>query len=101
MTDFAFRRGSRITAAAYRVGRVLYTSPTHHFEAYAKADRDYPGEGYGNPMARNSVGEGFITNTGRFVDRKEAGKIANKAKQIRDDLDYRLDKHDLHWGELK
>jgi hypothetical protein len=41
------------------------------------------------------VKRGFVTNTGKFVDRKKAAKIAKKAGEISDKKIKKLHSHDL------
>lgn len=56
----------------------VYTGEMHGI-AIGNASEDYPGYSvYNQPWE-----EGFVTNTGRFVDRREAGEIAVKADQIK------------------
>jgi hypothetical protein len=66
--------GERITAAAIREGRNVYTGPHHatiiHYIAKCAGITPVRGE------------QGFVTNTGRFVSRKEALGIAVAAGQV-------------------
>jgi len=63
----------RIAAAAIRIDGTVYTGPHHHqIFRYIRALKQ------SNPISE----QGFITNTNRYVNRFEAGKIAFDAKQI-------------------
>ena len=71
----------KIKASAIRFQNQIFTGNTHVDALNAMSDW--------YPDWRDSdqyVEDGFITNTGRFVDRREAGEIAEKAGQL-DDLD--------------
>lgn len=72
-------RGERITSAALRhreTGKV--SEGFNHADAYDKAEgREVPL----HEMDIRPYEEGFMTSEGRFVDRYEAAKIANAAKQ--------------------
>ena len=46
----------------------------------------------------DKVKRGFVTNTGKFVDRKKAAKIAKKAGEIKKPVK-KLHSHDLREGE--
>jgi hypothetical protein len=55
----------------------------HHGEAFRNAVKEE-----GKPKYYSEDYEGFMTSKGRFVDRKEALKIAREAKQIEEGRDY-------------
>lgn len=59
-----------IVSAAIRANGKVFTG-AHHFEALDKIDAEH-GEGWIN---KGDYKEGFLTSTGRFVDRTEAGRI--------------------------
>ena len=68
----------KIAAAAVRIGRTIYIGSTH-FEASRKFI-DLPG------MAEAKTEDGYVTDTGRFVDREEAFKIAVANRQVYDEF---------------
>ncbi len=49
------------------------------------ADCFWAGKNMGLVMSSKSYDQGFITNKGRYVDRKEAARIAKRAGQLVDD----------------
>lgn len=75
--DFAFRQGRSIKKSAVRVGRVVYISPGIHAEAWDKAEQDF-GEHLHKHVKGYEDNIGFVTDTGRFVNRREATNIVNK-----------------------
>ena len=66
-----------IVQVAVKINDKIYTlpRPKRHSDVYTIAHKDQP---------RNfkSKVDGFITSTGRFVDRREAAEIAFNAHQI-------------------
>lgn len=64
----------RITAVAIKVGAMVVhmPEPYRHHDIIGKLPFGYTLGGQ----------QGFLTNTGRFVDRREAKRIAEAAKQI-------------------
>ena len=63
----------QIAAAAIRINGTVFTGPHHHqIFRYLRAMK------HSDPVSE----QGFITNTNRFVNRFEAGKIAFEAKQM-------------------
>src|SRR5207302_1050563 len=64
----------RISAAAVRVGGREYTGINHAdaYDALVKAEGKEP----------DFYEDGFVTDRGRFVEREEATKIAERAQQI-------------------
>lgn len=72
----ATQGGERIVSAAVKVpDGSMFTGPSH-VEAAMKA------EGAGHAISRITESDGFVTSTGRYVDRKEALAIAEKQGQI-------------------
>ncbi len=71
-----------LKAAAIRVGKEVYADASHAM-AYMKA-RDALGDAAVSKALGNTPRDfqGFVTTTGRFVTRKEAVAIADKAKQL-------------------
>ena len=70
----AAKADEAIVAAALRSHKGDVFSGVNHGEAFVKAAKQ--GE------AGNATENGFLTNTGRFVDRKEALEIANKSQSV-------------------
>ena len=64
----------KITAAAYKTKKGNIFTGSYHAEAYEKIPQD----------ENNDILDGFVTNSGKFVDRKEAGLIAQAAMQMYD-----------------
>lgn len=66
-----------IEAAAIRVAGVVYTVPRpgRHHDVFKVMPRHHT-------LSSHIDGQGFITSTGRFVDRKEAALIARAANQL-------------------
>lgn len=69
-------------------GEELFTG-VNHAEAVLKLSKKYPGwgtkkspDGIGYVTTGDRTEGGFITSTGRFVNRSEADSIAKKAEQI-------------------
>lgn len=75
----------RITGVAFSwKGQLVSMSRGRHFWLIERM-RDP----YGMDLPRESTNvanQGFITNTGRFVDRKEAMKVARAARQLKRDV---------------
>lgn len=46
------------------------------------ADCFWTGKNMGLEMSKKSADQGFVTNKGRYVDRKKAANIAKRAKQL-------------------
>lgn len=89
----------KIKASALRFRGQVFTGHTHT-DAMRELGESYPD--WGNLPDR--VEDGFITTTGRYVDRDEAGQIADRADQITQlgrthGADEYLDSH--HVKELK
>ncbi len=75
----------KIVSAAIKAAGRVYLAPTHiqAFMAFYQ-DESVPTATKSAVMAdeRQVEMDGFVTNTGRYVDRKEAFKIASAAKQL-------------------
>jgi hypothetical protein len=71
----------KIEAAALRVRGKLFTG-TSHLQAIEEANKDFPDWETSGEL----IEDGFLTDRGRFVDRREAGRIAEQANQL-DNLD--------------
>ncbi len=92
----------KIVASAIRLGEEIFTGKTHS-DAIADMEETYP---EWDKDEASKPEDGFLTNMGRFVNRTEAGEIAQKAKQL-EHLDARtrhnasdfLDAHNIQ--ELK
>ena len=56
------------------------------------ADCFYQGHNLGLKISSKADDQGFITNKGRYVNRKVAARIAKRAKQVRDDKNRPLKK---------
>ncbi len=69
----------RIQAAALRYKGQVFTGPAHSF-AHDKLEKVFPSSN------NKEIEQGFITNSGRFVNREDAFKIAQKAKQVESTL---------------
>lgn len=67
----------KVTKAAIRVHGEIFTGKTHG-EAMIQMEEKYPDW----LESKASVEDGFITSTGRFINREEAGKIALDTGQI-------------------
>ena len=70
--------GEKIATAAINVDGRVFTGPTHS-HAIESAER-----ALGMPLAQMhdaSIGDGFVTNAGRYVSRWEAEDIARRASQ--------------------
>ncbi|MBI2109197.1 MAG: hypothetical protein HYT93_03420 [Parcubacteria group bacterium] len=91
----------KITASAIRLGGQIFTGNTHMDAVIAMEEERPDWSDYDTKPE-----DGFMTSTGRFVQRDEAGEIAEKAEQLdhlglkrkRDASEY-LDAHDV--DELK
>ena len=71
--------GETIVAAAVYYDGLIYSieAPARHFHIlHAMVEKDVDDE------ATHPRYQGFVTNTGRFVDRYEAAKIARAANQL-------------------
>ena len=69
----------KIKCAAIRNGVGVIVEGRSHADAYKSA---YPDENF------RRAESGFVTDTGKFVDRKEAGKIAFEAGQTDKLIDF-------------
>lgn len=75
-----------IRSAAIRHKGKIYEGQLHS-DAYESAAKD-TGNEFGQVIAKtNPRDAGFVTNTGRYVDREEAAKIANGAGQTTHNVD--------------
>lgn len=74
----------RLTGVALRWEERVYSLPApkkhHDLIAHAREILELPRE------ACNATCQGFVTNTGRFVDRVEALAIAKAAGQVKRDI---------------
>jgi len=66
----------KIRSAAIRKDGVTYVCWAHTYNELARMNLDFPEDGLLN------CEQGFVTNTGRFVDRVEGLAIATAANQI-------------------
>ena len=82
----------KIASAAVRFKGEIWTG-TIHPEILARIQDVHPDWEYAG------FEDGFVTSTGRFVDRKDAVEIANAAEQIRDGQ--RITKDGLYTEFLK
>lgn len=74
----------RIVSAAIQYKGEIFTGQTH-------ADAWVPmTEKYADAVITNERIDGFVTSTGRFVDRKEALVIAQNADQLRSESAHQL-----------
>ena len=69
------------------------------------ADCFYQGRSMGFKMSSKSEDQGFMTNKGRYVDRKIAARIAKKANQIKPDgerkkVTYLLSEDIWYWDQI-
>ncbi len=98
----SFERASNspesVKEAAISIGGVVFTGRMH-FEAYDKARAEMP---LMVEKFADKIIDGYVTSTGRFVTRDEAGKIAESSGQLEHlDDEYKtsavrkLDSHDL------
>ena len=74
----ARRAPESILSAAIRFNDMMYAG-TNHATAIRELEKDHP-DWY--KMSKEPVQEGFLTSAGRFVDRNEAGEIAERAEQL-------------------
>jgi len=84
----------KITAAAFKdqITGEVYISPDTHYSAYLLGYNSYKSKGGSLDFAKwideqfsQGDGDGFVTNTGRFINREEARQIAENEKQnVRD-----------------
>ncbi len=91
----------KIDAAAIRLGEELFTG-RNHTEAIMNMEESIPDWKTSNIRLE----DGFVTNTGRYVKRDEAGQIAKRAGQLselRPDLQREAEDYlDANWvNELK
>lgn len=70
----------KVVAAAVRFGGQVFTG-VMHFHAREKAKEEFPDFPHRDGEVQE---EGFLTSTGRFVDRDEATDIADKADQLKE-----------------
>mgnify|MGYP005862301831 CR=1 FL=1 len=86
----------KIDQAAIRLGEKIYTGK-NHADAIIAMEEDDPDW----DTSETNPEDGFVTNTGRYVDRDEAGRIAKKAGQLselRQDLQLKAEESlDSHW----
>ncbi|OGY99670.1 MAG: hypothetical protein A3B13_01280 [Candidatus Liptonbacteria bacterium RIFCSPLOWO2_01_FULL_45_15] len=89
----------RIQTAALLLGDQMYTGQTH-LEALVALQKEHPD--YNTWVGERAPKQGFITSTGRFVDRDEAGKIADNAEQLEhlESNSRRRARGDLHSEDL-
>lgn len=71
----------QIKAPALRYQGQVFAGVSH-IEAIAKLKKVFPN------VHLSYVEDGFVTTSGRFVDREEANNIAKENDQLRPDLDY-------------
>lgn len=73
----------RIVGAAIRYGGKVFSGASHML-ALLELQKLHPdfGDEEIDAMKESGDSEGFLTNEGRWVDRKEALKIAHRAGQI-------------------
>ena len=91
----------KVKIAAVRIGEDVFTGQMH-FMAMDEAKRTLSNF----DDLKDTMEQGFVTTTGRFISRDEAGKLADEAGQLEhlserehDSAVYRLDSHNL--PELK
>lgn len=74
----------RISRAAIRIGDKTYTAP-NHAQAIRNAEQSTgtPFNELISGLPESQIVDGFVTNTGRFVNRNEATAIAERARQLR------------------
>lgn len=87
----------RIVAAALKLANLIISAPPparHHTLINGL------GEATGVPRLTRMDDQGFLTNTGRFVDRVEAKKIALAAGQCTEDKCLLKDAEDLYSEDL-
>ena len=70
-------RVEKVTLAAIKIGDEVFIG-AHHVDAIEKVEAVYPDW----TERAEEITEGFITTTGRFVDRAVAGKIAKSGGQL-------------------
>lgn len=70
----------KIDRAAIKIGERIFAGPNH--AAAIRAAEQSTGRGF-DELLSAFMGDGFVTNTGRFVSRDEAANIANVAHQMR------------------
>lgn len=97
MESFPTPKIEKITAAAIRVNGEIFTGQMH-FMAYEKARLTIPNF----EAVQSTMEQGFVTTSGRFVSREEAGELADQAGQLehleevsRAHAVRRLDSHNL------
>lgn len=89
----------RIQTAALLLGDQMYAGRTH-LEALKALRKEHPDRNAW--VGERAPKQGFITSTGRFVDRYEAGKIADNAEQLKhlESNSRRKAQRDLHSEDL-
>lgn len=75
-------RGERIASAALRVAGEVWTlpPPVRHCHLVHAWSQSHWRDGGPTPIPEHE--QGFVTSTGRFVDRVEARRIAKEAGQL-------------------
>ncbi|MBU1292938.1 hypothetical protein KJ819_02610 [Patescibacteria group bacterium] len=81
-TESGNRPPEKVVASAIIFRGQRYTG-VGHVDAVAEMEKDHPDW----LESKEPIEDGFVTDTGRFVDRKEGGEIAGKASQL-EILDY-------------
>lgn len=77
----------KVVCAAVMASSGMIYAGVRHFDTHMIFRIDVEG------FSDNKYTEGFVTNLGRFVDRREAASIAVKAGQIDHGTDYLLTEH--------
>jgi N12 class adenine-specific DNA methylase len=84
---FGFAEGTeppeKVISAAVSAGGRIFTGVLHS-DAWGAAERAFP---YDYDLRQHPEDEGYVTSTGRFVDREEAWEIAQDRNQIVDKED--------------
>lgn len=70
----------KIIAAAIKVGDHIFTAPRHYLIFHQKSFQKLPN-------AKRDHIQGFVTNEGKFLNRKEAYKLASANGQIQERID--------------
>lgn len=68
----------KVETAAVRVMGKIFTGPMH-FLAFNKAKKEMPEADFDSEITE----QGYLTTTGRFITRAEAGELANAAGQLK------------------
>ena len=88
----------KIVAAAIRFNGEIVTGVNHAL-ATRQLEKMHPDW---QKMSTEPVEEGFLTSSGRFVDRREAAEIAERAAQTNEaGIDSRMNPEELDSSELK